>query len=342
MFKYKMNMTKRVFTTHLLLDKNYFNTLLQKALNNEAIQSIKSQPIKIAREAKFEHIVLAATVTMKSGDTHKLYIMSHSNGNKKKLYDILQFFKTNIDHSYVSTPEPLIYDEASQSLVYRELTGSNLYEYLENKAKGLQNFFSASGQALAQIHKLKPTKKFGNLNLAMTDLDPSHIMDDIKTINQSLYNRLNQVQHSLNELKQKLDGLKQSRPVLVHGDLHPENIIIIDANINDPKLGMIDLENVSLADREYDLGSFIEQTHIMASPSHTVDEINTLQTVFLDSYLAETGLTFDSIIENKILFYKTYFGLKAAIFYFRLNWLDRQKIIIFRIEEYIEKLKQFE
>jgi thiamine kinase-like enzyme len=232
-------------------------------------------------------------------------------------------------------PNPIVYDKKTKALVYRELTGPNLYELFEQKQKNLDSIFQSFGQWIAKMHSIQPSTIFKAHDLSMDELDPAKILKEIKKKDAQLYKEINQMIKAMARLQKKM-FTKTRKRVLVHGDLHPENVILISEK---PELGLIDLENASLSDREQDLGSFLEQVEIMAGHRYDKKIVHQFKNTFLSSYLKAANIKHDPDMAKKILFYKSFFGLKGAIFYFRLGWFARMREILERVQKYISCLE---
>jgi len=325
--------------THLIFDQTYLKNLLSRALKVKRFKKISIYPVKVRLTPTFEHVVLAVKARLPSGKTFGLYAMGHSSGIKKNLYHILKFLKARVDKTGLDVPEPLVYDPKTKSIVYKELNGPNLYALLEKKKTGLLPIFRQFGTSMAKMHSLTPSKILKPHNLDMRELDPSNILADIKKRNKSLYMRINKAKSRLSHAKAKLLKSKRDR-VVVHGDLHPENVIILNHDYKNPKLGMIDVENASLDEREYDLGSFLEQVEIMATPFYKKSQIQSFQRAFLNAYLEQAKLKPDASMEKQINLYKAFFGLKATIFYFRLGWHKKLEKILKRVEKHLNQIEK--
>ena len=332
-------MAKNSPKTHLIFDQTYLKNLLKKALKIKKFKKISIYPVKVRLTPTFEHVVLAVKAKMPSGKSYGLYAMGHSSGIKKNLFHILKFMQTRTEKINLRVPEPLIYDAKTKSIIYKELNGPNLYALLEKKKTGLLPVFKEFGRNMAKMHNLAPSKIFKPHNLDMRELDPSNILGDIKKRNKSLYKKISNAKSRLSRAKLQYLKSKRNR-VVVHGDLHPENVIILNHDYKNPKLGMIDIENASLDSREYDLGSFLEQLEIMATPFYKKSEIQSFQKAFLNSYLKQARLKLDPQMQKQINLYKAFFGLKAAIFYFRLGWHKKLEKIIKRVEKYLSLIEK--
>lgn len=330
-------MAKNKLKTHLILDQLYLSRLIKKALGLKKLAKISVYPVKVKLTSKFEHVVLAVKAKPVSGKSVGLYAMGHSSGIKKKLYQILCFFRDKEKQVKIRVPEPLLYDKKTKSIIYKELAGPNLYELLEKKKKNLLPIFRSLGRSMARIHRLPKNKIFQQRDVTMAELDPSDIVADIRRSDKQLYQRIDRAEKKLGRMRSRL--FKQSRKRrLVHGDLHPENVIVMNKNYSRPKLGLIDIENAALSDREQDIGSFIEQVEIMAVPYFTKEKIKKFQEEFIRAYSGEAKIEVAQIKSKLLTFYRAFYGLKAVIFYYRLGWFGRQKIILNRVEKYLEKI----
>jgi len=331
-------MAKNKAKTHYIIDQSYLEGLIKKALKVKKLSKVSVYPVKVRLTPNFEHVVLAVKARLPSGKKLGLYAMGHSSGIKKRLFDILKFFQARAGKTKLRVPEPLIYDPKTKSIIYKELSGPNLYAMFEKKKTGLVPVFSAFGRAVSRIHALCPAKIFKKEKHTTAELDPSRIMRDIDKRDRGLFKRIIRVKGALARQHPRI--FKGSKPyVLVHGDLHPENVILLNKNFKNPRLGIIDVENANLYFRSYDLGSFLEQVKIMATPYYTVKQIDAFQKAFLDAYLKSAKIKMTPGLKKEITYYKAFFGIKAVIFYYRLGWHKKLKIILKRVEKYIDEIK---
>jgi len=325
--------------THLIMDRAYLENLLKKALKTKEIKKILVYPVKVRLTPAFEHVVLALKVKLENEKTFGLYAMGHSSGIKEKSFYILKFLRERRARTKLAVPEPLLYDARTKAIIYKELTGPNLYALLEKKKKRLGPVFGELGICVARLHALQPGKIFKKHNVNLNELDPTGIKRDIRRHDPNFFVRISAAERKLAQIQKKISA-KSVKKVLVHGDLHPENVIVLNDDYRRPKLGVIDVENASLADPAYDLGSFLEQVKIMAAPFYDAKTIQGFQNHFFKSYLAASNIKTGLDFEKRINFYKAFFGLKAAIFYFKLGRRARMRVILKRVEEYVEKLEQ--
>lgn len=320
--------------THLLLDKDYLADILAPVIKQK-IDRINIYPVKVYLKPKVEHVVIACEVFTRDGERLPLFVMGHSSGIKTKLYKILKFLAKYFSQGQWQVPDPIMYDKKTKALVYRELTGPNLYALFEQKQENLEPLFKSFGQWIAKMHAIGPSKIFKAHDLSMDELDPAKILNDIKKKDVALYKEIIQMIKAMARLQKKMFAKSRKR-VLVHGDLHPENVILISEK---PELGLIDLENASLSDREQDLGSFLEQVEIMAGHRYDKETVEQFKNIFLTSYLKAANLKLSPDMAQKILFFKSFFGLKGAIFYYRLGWFARMRTILMRVQKYIACLE---
>lgn len=329
-------MQKNKLQTHLLLDEKYLLELLS-AVIPQPISKINIYPVKVYLKPDVEHVVIACQVILKTGKHLALFAMGHSSGIKKKLYQILKFLRQYFKDGKWQVPEPLLYDAKTKALVYEELSGPNLYALFEKEEEDLLTLFKSFGQWIAALHAISPSEIFKPHDIGMEELDPANIMHEIKKKDPELHNVISDLIRRMTGLRKTILPGHRAR-YLVHGDLHPENVILL-SGLKNPKLGLIDVENACLSDREQDLGSFLEQVEIMAGPHYEHSTVKKFEKEFLDAYLRAAKLDMDQDMKNKILFYESFFGLKGAIFYFRLGWFDKMKKILARVEQRVTQLE---
>ncbi|MBU0648494.1 aminoglycoside phosphotransferase family protein [Patescibacteria group bacterium] len=331
-------MAKNSLKTHLITGRPYLENLLKKALKTREIQKILVYPVKVRLTPAFEHVVLAVKVRLGKGRAIGLYAMGHSNGIKEKSFYILKFLRERRARTRLAVPEPLLYDVRTKAIIYKELNGPNLYALFEKKKKRLGPIFAELGRCVARLHALQPGKIFKKHEVSLNELDPTGIRRDIELHHPDLFARISAAERKLARIQKKVCA-KSVKRVLVHGDLHPENVIVLNHDHQRPKLGLIDVENAGLADSAYDLGSFLEQVKIMAAPFYDAKTVQGFQNRFFKSYTAASNIKVSPDFEKRINFYKAFFGLKAAIFYFELGRRARMGVILKRVEKYLDELE---
>jgi len=104
----------------------------------------------------------------------------------------------------------------------------------------------------------------------------------------------------------------QKNLALVHGDFHPENIII---NKSNNKVSAIDFTDICVSDYARDIANFIQQFRFMSLGRLSAEKIKHYQDMFLRGYFTARDIKKDKDIEKRIQLYSAWTALRSAIYF---------------------------
>lgn len=214
-------------------------------------------------------------------------------------------------------------------MFYLEASGKNLYHYLINpqtEFKKLEHIVELTAQWLSRLHSL-PTIGIINFNPIQSKVatvlpGPKKFLKIIEEKHSQYpkyYQWTNELFNKINELEKKN---KNKRKYIIHGDIHPENVVY---NENKDALYLIDYTDCCLADFTRDLGNFHQQLGYMAENHLTPEKIEQLQKVFLDSYLRARNMKLSAQDKKNFELYKAWTALRSAIFFLTIPMFDRPR-----------------
>jgi len=335
-----MNIINQLYDQKFILD--YFNKKILPCYPDfKSIKKIKINGIKNNVWIHTYHVVIEYNITFatKDGKAKKLQIFcsAHSNEQRKNVYDALKFlWSKGFNRGNLTIPHPLFYSQRFRGIFYRGVKGENLYYFIRNKNKvETEKIIILTAKWLAKLHKLNiaGAKNFNKNNSLVETTIPGakHWLNSIKERQIQYYDDIKAIFEKINATeKEFLKSTKQRW--LIHGDLHPENVI----KMSEKKIGVIDFTDMCLADFTRDIGSFLQQLEFMSS-RHIEDKslIAEFKKLFLETYLDAAGLKLSDGLEKRIKNYYNWTALRTVIFFLVKEHTETE-----RAEELIELLKE--
>ena len=296
-----------------LFDAKYAENFLKEKLpdlfaeNN--IANLKVTPIKNKIGKLSYHVVIR--YDSKSLDGQAIFCSSHSEEKRSSSYEALNFIKKA--NPALKTPIPLFYDETLNAFFYLGPDGNNLLYYIR-ESSDLSDYLKQVAQWLAKFHEISVTKEqnFNPINsLIKTTLPgPDHFL---KKIEIKFPNFLEQVKEYFEKLvaQEEYNLEKMEKRFLVHGDLHPENIIIDKNN----QVNVIDFTDVSIGDWAKDMGAFIFQLDYMSGGVMDGGQVEKYKKIFLNEYFSKSGRFDNEENQKRISLYKNWAALRTVIYF---------------------------
>ena len=310
-----------------LFDEAYVIELFRKEVlpHYPSFTDIKRVEIKPYKELIWEttyHIVISFTTyfTKADGTEDKIPIVcsAHSSEERENVYLALKYFwAVGFPNETIDIPDPLFYSPYFRGTFYRGLKGENLLYYIKNKDWAtVEKIIIASARLFARLHAL-PSDARANFN---------PINSRIRTVIPGSENIIREVANRFPDkyaadlrriyafFIEKEEAYFQSggRLSLIHGDAHSENIIQTSLN----RIGLVDFADVCLGDLARDLGSFSQQLEykILRKASAAVSA-SAMKKLFLDTYLAASGLTLTGDLQARIDLYYNWTAIRTATYW---------------------------
>lgn len=305
------------------------------------IEKLQILPIKKRLGSDFEHVVAGYSfLIIKKIDNERKYLRlnvycsAHSDGSRKKTMAVLKFINTN----GVSDQKALFYDNKTQAMFYEGVRGQNLYYYIQHQID-IKKYVKEVAIRLAQLHeldtdhKLKITKFKSNL----WSLDPSNVLGDVEI---KLENCKIEIVKLLKYIRVEFKKLKieNNQQYFIHGDFHPENIVIEE---DTKKINIIDFTDVKISDFTQDLGSFLQQFKFMSLRFYPDRKIEYYQNIFLKNYFKKRNIEINQDIKNRLLFFQAWLSLRSAVFFLRGHDAEvKVNFLIQQSKEFLDQIKQ--
>ena len=168
----------------------------------------------------------------------------------------------------IQTPRAIAYSETHHLLLLEPVDGVPLSTVADSESA-----FSRLGKVLDRLHRINPPSSLPRA----TRLTPEAVARACATISQARPDIAAPVQHLSAKL---IEQYTHSKPVFLHGDVHPKNIFL-----NEKTLFLLDLDQAATGAATADLGSVIAGLYCDAcTGSRTLREASVLKRALLEGY----------------------------------------------------------
>lgn len=248
-----------------LLDKK----MAEKFLNNKLGKIFKTR-LSIVEIKRFKTYNLNNyNILYKIKNDQELFEIRISTSkymSKTVDYTAMKFFYNHgFSKGNYITPEPLVFLEKDNLLIYKNIEGAKLSDLLESY--NINELVGNSADLLKKIHLLKDE------NLKLFNPENWFIHYDYENLIQK-FSKAKNLKKIISNIKESLS--KEDSKCICHGDFQPNNIII-----NQEQICLIDFGMTCIFYPEVDLASFL--THLRMLLKNEVKYIN-LKKLFLQSY----------------------------------------------------------
>jgi len=312
---------------HLLDEKFVFDLfkkeILPKYPEFSDIKKIQTHLIKDNIWTSTYHIVIeyqTAFVDMENNlKTLPIYCTAHSDEPRLNSFEALTFLWQNgFNRENLTIPRPLFYSSDFNAFFYQGISGENLYQYIRRRdVTTVEDVAVKAAAWFAKLHHLSAiaakAKNFNPLSSRIETIIPgmAHTLTKVRVEQPRYYEICRQAYEKINQEEKNFLSATEER-WLIHGDAHPENIIIIDKD----KIGVIDFTDICLADFARDLGTFLQQLEfMMLRKIENQAEVEKIKRLFLDSYFKNAKITLDDNLQKRINNYYNWTALHTAIFF---------------------------
>lgn len=331
----------------LLLDEqfmlNFFNEKINKFnRGTKEIKRLSIHPIKNHSSRSFTHIVCFYKLYFKNRKKPFNIIGSaHSDGSRLKLFQRQKYiYNHGFDSGDYKVPQPLFYYEPLRAMFYEAAESHNLYSFIRKKDFNTVNWaMSKVAKWLAKFHRLQMKKSdYLKNQLSMKAVDPADILGGKSVLVKKYKKDLLQLFKQIKKIEKEILREPRKQSAVVHGDLHPENIIINKKGAI-KNFAVIDFTEMRIAPPMYDVSSFMQQVESMSKGYFSLDKIAKLQKKFLEEYLKASGKKMDKSLENQLHLYVAWVSLRGAIYFIGAKKEKKIEELIGEMEEHLEKIK---
>ncbi len=319
-----------------LLDEKYVLQFFNKKVlplysEFEKIDRVKIIPHKNHIWESTYHVVLEFKITFseklnKNKDKKKdfsFFCTAHSSEPRKNVYDILKYlWDSGFASGFLTIPKPLFYSKYFNASFYRGVSGDSLLNFMKDENKEeIEKIIKKTAEWLAKLHKLSVLDdlNYNKRNNYIKTVIPGYkqIMKSLNSVYGGEY--LEDIKNIYKVLMEKenlyLSGL--NKRYLIHGDVHPENII----KMGRKKMAMIDFADICLSDFARDLGSFFQQLDYRFEKLEYPSTYSTkIKDLFLQSYCKKAKIKINDNLKERIDLYYNWTAIRTATF-----WLLKYK-----------------
>lgn len=286
-----------------------------KKVNNIVFHTYKRHVGKTSMIVVVEY-VLSYESTDGQIKNASIFSSAHSDGSRTKaFYSQSYLYEHGFDQGNFLVGRPLFYLDEQFAFFYVAVMGRTLRKLMKEKTG--QNFSAILDLAAQWIKKLHNcpmdnANKFTPFEFSEMTPKPARFLEDMSKIYPELGQRLAQTFHRLAELKEK--NFNTFPVSIIHGDYHPENIIVKSSELGTIKV--IDFTDLSLGDPMVDLGSFIQQIDFMGFECLSRKDINNYKLSFLEYYFSKKFEDIDINDLKRINLYQAWVVLRTTLLLF--------------------------
>ncbi|MAG29037.1 hypothetical protein CL632_02735 [bacterium] len=290
------------------LEKHAPNFTSEHNLSGLTVKSIKRNI-----GGDFYHVVIQYDAPS-LGHT-SIFCTAHAEEDRNIAFRALSFInKHGFKGKDVFLPNPLFFDKKLKVFCYQGVDGKNLLYYITQQKTDLSRYLKQAAHWIAALHQtpINKTKNFNPANSYIKTAIPADYF--LPKINRLFPNNYQEIKSQFEKLvkfeEKNISTL--NRKYLIHGDFHPENVII---NASDGKVSVIDFTDICLADWTRDVGSFMQQLRYMSRGMRNDDETKKYQQLFMNEYLTTLNIKKTTAIEKRITLYRAWTAIRSTIFF---------------------------
>jgi aminoglycoside phosphotransferase (APT) family kinase protein len=212
-------------------------------------------------------------------------------------------------------PKPLLFDQDYNATFYEGPDGHNLYYSIKQGDRNtLERMLPVTAAWFARLHAL-PVAGLHEGSFASSrikDVVPGmeYVIDSVQAKYPAYAQAYTQIFDNLNKQE---EAYFAGRPLcLVHGDAHPENVIVTGEH----SVTAIDFTDLCLSDPARDLGSFIQQLEFMVMKRLGDQPLADWATgLFLEKYLEQANIKNDNDLRRRTEAYYCWTAMRTATFF---------------------------
>lgn len=173
------------------------------------------------------------------------YAKIYAGDEGRQTFDTYVHVNAELDKSHLRVPRALSYSDNHRLLLLESLPGVSLSALRSWQRK---HSFFLLGKALRSLHVITPPSWLPR----STRLTPEALMRATATISQARPDVAVMVQRLNDRLLQRHRAVCEDEPALLHGDVHPKNILL-----NNDRVYLLDLDQAAVGNAIVDLASVI-------------------------------------------------------------------------------------
>lgn len=178
-------------------------------------------------------------------DTVLAYAKIYAGDEGRQTFNTYVHVNAELDKGHLRVPRALSYSDNHRMLLLESLPGASLSTAGTWQRK---HSFFLLGKALRSLHFITPPSRLPR----STRLTPEALARATATISQARPDVAVLVQRLTDRLLQRQRVVCEDEPVLLHGDVHPKNILL-----NNDRVYLLDLDQAAVGNAIVDLASVI-------------------------------------------------------------------------------------
>jgi aminoglycoside phosphotransferase (APT) family kinase protein len=206
------------------------------------------------------------------GDNEEIiaYAKIYAGDEGRRIFETYDHVAKNLTARDVQIPRAIAYSEKHHLLLLESVAGVSLSTIALAQR---ENAYFRLGKALRKLHNIDAPSSTPHA----TRLTPEALVQATAIISQARPDVADLVQRLSTKL---IAQYKPGKPVLLHGDVHPKNILL-----NDDQLFLLDPDQAATGPAEIDLGSVIAGLYCdTCTGSHTRHEASSVIKALLNGY----------------------------------------------------------
>lgn len=295
-----------------VLDQKYMEDFFQKELPKyfPDFKKLVSLKIKDNSSAEFKKAIEYSLIYKKNNGQVSPIIIRGNIPSLDTTYeaeianDILQALsKKGFSEGKFQTNKPLDYYPELRILLYQDFPGETLTDFITNKKNDIEMIVAKSAEWLLKFHQLK--LKIGKVKTFEREAQEAEWFQmNYHLLNNGLASSCESIMAKILKLKKSFANVVEKEAVTIHGDYHPDNILI-----DGDKIGVIDFGGAWQFDPLSDIGKFLVQLEICFIDNIITDKnlLQKLQDVFIKKYFQSNMI---DETYNKIILYETWWVMQ--------------------------------
>ena len=203
------------------------------------------------------------------------YAKVYAGEEGREVYDAYQEIHTALKSGVVQLriPRALSYSDSNRLLLLEAVPGVSLSAL---RPVDRERAYFRLGEALKKLHSITPP----SLAPAATRMTPDGLTQAVATIARVCPEVADLARQLTDKLIAYRDQISESQPVLLHGDLHPKNVLMADE-----RLFLLDLDQAATGAAAFDVGGVIAGLYFEACVGLvTKTQLSSLISAFLTGY----------------------------------------------------------
>ncbi|MEI7498232.1 MAG: aminoglycoside phosphotransferase family protein [Candidatus Falkowbacteria bacterium] len=265
------------------------------------------------------HVVFQYEVIFDFGshsESKSLYCSAHSSEPRHLSFAANTYlWQCGLGRGQYHVARPLYYSKKYNGYFYEGVPGQSLYELVKNgeRAKVLEAIV-LTARWLAKLHQLKKPglKNFNPMNSRLATVVPGS-----QCVIREITDRCPQYAPLFKQFYKifidKEASYLKTRPMLslIHGDAHPDNVIVGDKGV-----AFIDFADICIADFARDLGCFSQQLDYMIGRKiNDVIFADKCKKKFINEYCRARRIKISAPIEERIKTYYYWTAIRTANYF---------------------------